>query len=469
MKQKVKQPILSPELGKKMTLFMTVIVLIGAVFMVMGSLNNSSEVVGQAVAKPQCNDQRDNDGDGYCDYLTRKTRCVDGSIPGDLDCASSSDNKESPDCEPVPERCDGYDNNCNNQIDEGLPIACSSSTNCGTSGWAGSPYCGGDGNVYRDYINYQCNFPGTCSSSCSSQTTGYTYQTCSNGCTNGMCNANDSTPIASAQASPTNGGAPLVVTFTGSATLGDAPLSYSWNFGDGASAAGQTAQNTYQNSGSYNAVLTVTDADGDTSSSGVTITVGQANLTPIATASASPQSGTAPLTVMFTGSASGGNAPLSYLWNFGDGQTSTAQSTQHTYALNGSFVASFRVTDADGDIATSNVVISVSPQPFDFTVTPSPNSAQVIAGNAAPSTVWVNKTGGTTQLVSLSHLGCPTGAMCYFSSASGNPTFSTTFWVLTSAYNTTNGSGTPAGTYPITLIGTGGGLQRTAMYTLVVN
>ncbi len=187
MKQKVKQPILSPELGKKMTLFMTVIVLIGAVFMVIGSLNESSEVVGQAIAKPQCNDQRDNDGDGRCDYLTRKTRCVDGSIPGDLDCASSSDNKESPDCNPVPERCDGYDNNCNNQIDEGLPIACSSSTNCGTSGWAGSTYCGYDNNVYRDYTTYQCNFPGTCSSSCSSQTTAQIYQKCTNGCYNGEC------------------------------------------------------------------------------------------------------------------------------------------------------------------------------------------------------------------------------------------------------------------------------------------
>ncbi len=138
--------------------------------------------------KPECSDQVDNDGDGYCDYLTTRTRCRDGSIPGDADCASSTDNKEAPDCIPATEVCDGFDNNCNSYIDEGLPITCSSSVNCGTSGWTGSTYCGADGNVYRDYISYQCSFPGTCSSACSSQTTTYLQANCgTNGCLNGQC------------------------------------------------------------------------------------------------------------------------------------------------------------------------------------------------------------------------------------------------------------------------------------------
>lgn len=185
------QGFISPELGKKMTLIMTVVTLIGAMFLVMGFLDNSESVSGAAIAKPQCGDQKDNDGDGYCDYLTRKTKCLDGSIPGDADCASATDNKEATDCEPVPERCDGYDNNCNSQIDEGLPVSCSSSSSCGTSGWTGTTYCGADGNVYKDYISYQCNYPGMCSSSCSSQTTGYVYESCSNGCENGACKANE--------------------------------------------------------------------------------------------------------------------------------------------------------------------------------------------------------------------------------------------------------------------------------------
>ncbi len=464
---KQKQALFSSETGKKMTLLISIIVLAGAAFMLMGVFSDS-DTVGKAILKPECSDQIDNDGDGYCDYLTRRTRCKDGSIPGDVDCTTSTDNKEAPDCEPVPERCDGYDNNCNSQIDEGLPIACSASSDCGTYGWTGSTYCGADGNVYRDYISYQCSFPGTCSSACSSQTSAVIYQTCSNGCTNGVCNANDSLPVAAASASPTSGTEPLTVSFLGSATGGDAPLSYNWNFGDSSFASGQNVQHTYLTAGLYNAVLTVTDADGDVASDSVVVTVNEPDLFPSASASASPASGTVPLTVSFTGSASGGNAPLTYLWNFGDGTTSTAQNPQHTYSTNGTFVASFQVTDADGDAASSNVAITASNPPFDFSVSASPTTATVTGGNSGTSTVTVSLVSGATKPVSLSFVGCPTKTSCWFTPvASGNPAYSTTFvaWTTSNA----NGTGTPAGSYPITIIGTGDGKQRTATYTLAVN
>ena len=150
----------------------------------------SSGITGEAknpLVKTQCNDGVYNDGYGYCDYLTKSTRCRDGSLPGDADCASKEDNKELPDCEPVPERCDGFDNNCNGQADENLSIACSTAGDCGQSGWTGTPYCGGDGNVHREFTSYACSFPGTCSSSCSSQTVDYVYQWCSNWCLSGQC------------------------------------------------------------------------------------------------------------------------------------------------------------------------------------------------------------------------------------------------------------------------------------------
>jgi hypothetical protein len=150
---------------------------------------------GGGKIKAQCNDGLDNDGDGYCDFLTSKTRCRDGSTPGDLDCASKDDNKEEADCIPVPERCDGFDNNCNLQVDEGLPVACASASNCGTTGWVGTEYCGTDDNVHKDWISFQCNFPGSCSSSCSSQTEDYIFEYCSNGCSNGACLPNATTPV----------------------------------------------------------------------------------------------------------------------------------------------------------------------------------------------------------------------------------------------------------------------------------
>ena len=169
-----------------------VIVLFIAVLLFM---SNSNSTTGSAVRNPktECEDKIDNDGDGYCDFLTKKTKCIDDSTPGDIDCASKEDNKEAPDCEPVPERCDGYDNDCDSLVDEDLNITCNSASDCGIPKWTSNLYCGGDGNVYRDSISYQCNFPGTCSSSCSSQITSQLIERCSTECLNGQCISGNTT------------------------------------------------------------------------------------------------------------------------------------------------------------------------------------------------------------------------------------------------------------------------------------
>ena len=52
---------------------------------------NTSSCFGQQGT--QCNDGRDNDGDGFCDIIT--SICRDNSIPGDRDCTDSNDNSES--------------------------------------------------------------------------------------------------------------------------------------------------------------------------------------------------------------------------------------------------------------------------------------------------------------------------------------------------------------------------------------
>jgi len=86
---------------------------------------------------------------------------------------------------------------------------------------------------------------------------------------------------------------------------------------------------------------------------------GTMNRAPNASMTATPQNGSAPLSVSFDASASSdpeNNVPLTYIWTFGDGggpvETSSA-TTAHTYGI-GSFVASLRVRDALG--ATSDPV-----------------------------------------------------------------------------------------------------------------
>jgi PKD repeat protein len=106
-------------------------------------------------------------------------------------------------------------------------------------------------------------------------------------------------PVASFTATPTSGTAPLTVNFNASAAADpDGTIaSYSWAFGDGATATGVTAARTYTAAGTYSAVLTVRDNLDATGTKTVTITVA-----PGATPPAAPSN--------LTGSASGANVTL---------------------------------------------------------------------------------------------------------------------------------------------------------------
>jgi glucose/arabinose dehydrogenase len=92
-----------------------------------------------------------------------------------------------------------------------------------------------------------------------------------------------------------------------------------------------------------------------------------ANTPPLAVATANPTSGTAPLTVQFTGSGSSdpdGDA-LTYSWDLnGDGAygDSTTVNPSFTYATAGTYQVTLRVTDARGASSTSTpVTITVGP------------------------------------------------------------------------------------------------------------
>lgn len=65
-----------------------------------------------------------------------------------------------------------------------------------------------------------------------------------------------------------------------------------------------------------------------------------------ANASADKTSGNVPLTVSFTGSASGGVPPYSYYWDFGDGGWSTALNPGHIFGIAGVYTVKLTVTDS---------------------------------------------------------------------------------------------------------------------------
>ena len=202
-----------------------------------------------------------------------------------------------------------------------------------------------------------------------------------------------STPLsASAHGTPSTGNAPLTVNFTGSATGGTAPYTYSWNFGDGtATSTAQNPSHTYNTAGTFTATLTVTDASSPakTATSSVTTTVSAVGNPLAATASGSPTSGQTPLTVNFTGTATGGTPPYSYSWNFGDGTaTSTAQNPSHTYNSSGTFTATLTAKDSSSPVKSATSTVSVTASPIAGTPPGAPTGLTATPGNGQASLSW---------------------------------------------------------------------------------
>ena len=91
----------------------------------------------------------------------------------------------------------------------------------------------------------------------------------------------------------------------------------------------------------------------------------QGDSAPVAHATASVTSGTAPLTVQFDGSHSRG-APgdaLSYHWDFGDGSRSTEPSPIKTFAAPGAYRVALVVSDTERDSAAFEVLVAVEAPP----------------------------------------------------------------------------------------------------------
>ncbi|HKC26893.1 MAG TPA: PKD domain-containing protein [Jatrophihabitans sp.] len=202
-----------------------------------------------------------------------------------------------------------------------------------------------------------------------------------------------SSPLTAAgSANPTTGNAPLTVSFTGSASGGTGPYSYSWNFGDGsATSSTQNPGHTYSSAGTYTAILTVTDSasPAHTATANVPITVSAVGSPLAANAAATPTSGQVPLTVGFTGSGTGGTPPYSYSWNFGDGSaTSSTQNPTHTYSNPGTYTATLTVTDsaAPAKNATSSVTITASP--IAGTAPGAPTALTASGGSGQVSLTW---------------------------------------------------------------------------------
>jgi PKD repeat protein len=167
------------------------------------------------------------------------------------------------------------------------------------------------------------------------------------------------------------------VTFTDS-SQGD-NLAYAWDFdgdyawdfdGDGVVDSDQPAPApfTYEQPGTYNATLTVSNSVGSDSIS-QQIVANAAVAAPVAQFTADPTSGDAPLTVTFTDSSQGDN--LAYAWDFdGDGVVDSDQPAPapFTYEQPGTYNATLMVSNSVGsDTISQEIVVNevtVQPDPI---------------------------------------------------------------------------------------------------------
>ena len=164
-------------------------------------------------------------------------------------------------------------------------------------------------------------------------------------------------PVAAFTASPTSGPATLNVTFTDTST--GSPATWTWDFGDGQTASTQGPHtHAYTAPGAYTVRLTVSNAGGTTFTTRVISVSTVAPGPPTAAFAAAPTNGSAPLSVTFTDASSG--SPTSWAWDFGDGNSSTAQNPVHVYNALGTFVATLTVTNADGSDSTSQTITTTS-------------------------------------------------------------------------------------------------------------
>ena len=128
----------------------------------------------------------------------------------------------------------------------------------------------------------------------------------------------------------------------------------------------------------------------------VTATFVPSDSMPVAIALADPINGPAPLQVRFDGSRSSdnnnSNATLRYLWNFGDGTTSTEVNPTHVYLNAGSYNAQLSVTDSAGLLAKST---PISIQVKTINRTPNALIASAVAVSNTPVTMRFSSAGSS--------------------------------------------------------------------------
>ena len=210
-----------------------------------------------------------------------------------------------------------------------------------------------------------------------------------------------------AAAGSTSGCAPHTVTFNDLSIPGDAAITgFLWDFGDGSFSTDASPTHTYATPGDYSITLVVTDANTCTNTLLITDYISVTNAVDV-TFSGSPLAAcTPPLDVNFTSTVTGGTAPFTYAWDFGDGNTATTANPSNTYTALGAYDVMLTVTDPSGcsDTETLTNYVNINDIVADFSAAPlggcenQPVTFTDLTTGGADTWAWDFGDGGTSAL-----------------------------------------------------------------------
>jgi len=260
-------------------------------------------------------------------------------------------------------------------------------------------------------------------------------------------------------ASPTNGLAPLTVSFT---NLSGGASSYLWSFGNGSTSTSTNPVYTYTNPGSY--TVTLSAINGTVTNTLALANYIVANPKPVAGFTATPSSGLAPLTVNFTNTSTNATG---YLWTFNltpsNAVTSTATSLAFTFTNvppAGYPVVTLLATNAFGGSTATNSSISVQAastnNAYFVTSTGATNFAAGTAvtfiplGTGITSCYWTFGDGGWSTSISPTHTYSTAGTNAVWLTVNGLTTYMRIIYVYqppTAGFT----AGPLTGTHPLTV------------------
>ncbi len=159
------------------------------------------------------------------------------------------------------------------------------------------------------------------------------------------------------------------------------PATYEWDLGDGATSTADNPTHLYEAAGVYTVTLTVSNSVGlDSSSHAVTVAApaeaGFLYQNPLIVGE----------TAVFTDSSTSGFA-LSYLWDFGDGATSTAVTPTHSFTTTGSFTVTLTISNTMGETDSTAVVIDVG------------HAKTVVSPSASATLSYTHANGGSSWVM----------------------------------------------------------------------